>query len=785
MLQNNLWTLSDSEANAFGLDPKSFIGPFYSTTEGNVTTTLNDGICGYTRTDEDRIQLKPRTNINTRNDECNINQVNYLIPITMCIPATLEIVDITTDTVIETVAITTDADRSGTVSGIPFGRYSVRVTDCCGDIYNSYFLFTDTNNSFNENTIFNAGPGYINHDYTSNISILARASSGSNLKGPYTLTITNGPNYVGSPRTGEAPQTITYPKVFSTGNAASPSSWQLSDLPAGTYNITISDACGVTYDDTFEINDLITFNPSVIGIPGCVASGAISFKLNPDSIYTSPSNSNVPTGFTYLDVYNYSGSGPFTDTDHVLRVNNSQWKNPTDQTSTSMVNSYYNEGRIVNLNPGTYYIRLTTRSINPLLGTFTSGQSRDKYYYYPVTVPVYVPMTVNDPVSISCTDSGSTPSGSALVTINDGFGPYTFVLKDSGGTEVATSGEIAESEYLFTGLAEGLYTIEVTDICSTIIKETNIVFADYIPSVNISSPEVCIATPATDVTLTVSPAYAIFYYEWFDATGTTSLGTGATLTVAPTTTTNYIVKATVDSTVSLCSSTNPEYQTPVTITVNPLPVLINTFNTTVYSDEITGITLAGEAIPVATTSYNITAININGLTAIAGNPIVANNVSASEIANDAFRNTGVTAVDVIYTIAPVSDDGCVGDTIDVVVTVEPLSDLSLTKTVNNALPKVGDTIIYTIKVKNDGPSAATGIQVTDALPTGVSFESVSTTHGAYDDVNNLWSLATTLTSGSEARLDITVKIINAGVIVNTAEIKLSDQNDPDSIPKGN
>ena len=44
------------------------------------------------------------------------------------------------------------------------------------------------------------------------------------------------------------------------------------------------------------------------------------------------------------------------------------------------------------------------------------------------------------------------------------------------------------------------------------------------------------------------------------------------------------------------------------------------------------------------------------------------------------------------------------------------ADLGLSKTVDNPTPNVGDTITYTITLTNNGPDAATNVQVTDLLP---------------------------------------------------------------------
>jgi uncharacterized repeat protein (TIGR01451 family) len=53
----------------------------------------------------------------------------------------------------------------------------------------------------------------------------------------------------------------------------------------------------------------------------------------------------------------------------------------------------------------------------------------------------------------------------------------------------------------------------------------------------------------------------------------------------------------------------------------------------------------------------------------------------------------------------------------------PDADLSLTKEVDNPTPTAGDRIVFTVQELNDGPSRATGAQVTDQLPTGYTYVS--------------------------------------------------------------
>ncbi|TCZ75501.1 DUF11 domain-containing protein, partial [Paenibacillus albiflavus] len=56
---------------------------------------------------------------------------------------------------------------------------------------------------------------------------------------------------------------------------------------------------------------------------------------------------------------------------------------------------------------------------------------------------------------------------------------------------------------------------------------------------------------------------------------------------------------------------------------------------------------------------------------------------------------------------------------DCSVTVPQQADLSITNTVNNATPNVGDTITITVTLTNNGPDSATGVVITDLLPAGL------------------------------------------------------------------
>ena len=111
-------------------------------------------------------------------------------------------------------------------------------------------------------------------------------------------------------------------------------------------------------------------------------------------------------------------------------------------------------------------------------------------------------------------------------------------------------------------------------------------------------------------------------------------------------------------------------------------------------------------------------------------------------------------------------------------TVTPnVADLAVAKTVDNATPDVGSDVTFTITATNNGPDDATGVQVTDALPAGLTYESDSTATGSYNPATHIWTIGG-LANGATATLTLVATVATAGPITNTATIT-GNQYDPD------
>lgn len=113
-----------------------------------------------------------------------------------------------------------------------------------------------------------------------------------------------------------------------------------------------------------------------------------------------------------------------------------------------------------------------------------------------------------------------------------------------------------------------------------------------------------------------------------------------------------------------------------------------------------------------------------------------------------------------------------------------VADLSLTKSVSNATPNVGDNVTFTITASNGGPDSATNVSVSDALPAGVTFVSDSPSQGTYSSSTGIWTVGTIASAGSAA-LQLVGSVDSIGTKTNTAQISAADQADTDSTPNNN
>lgn len=186
-------------------------------------------------------------------------------------------------------------------------------------------------------------------------------------------------------------------------------------------------------------------------------------------------------------------------------------------------------------------------------------------------------------------------------------------------------------------------------------------------------------------------------------------------------------------------------------------------------------TLGGPLAPGETAALNlVTTVNS---TATGGDVIT--NVAEVSAANE---------TDIDSTPNNDSGDQSEDDEDNAQITVLERVDLEVAKSVDQSDVSVGDTVTWTIVVANDAANAntnATGVTISDMLPTGVTFVSATATNGSFNSENGIWTLAAPLSPGASATLTIltTVNSEAAGSnLLNVAEIASQDQIDFDSGP---
>lgn len=109
------------------------------------------------------------------------------------------------------------------------------------------------------------------------------------------------------------------------------------------------------------------------------------------------------------------------------------------------------------------------------------------------------------------------------------------------------------------------------------------------------------------------------------------------------------------------------------------------------------------------------------------------------------------------------------------------ADLLVEKTADSEIVLLGEDVIYTIRVTNLGPAAATDVVLTDFLPNRLNLKSWTASTGTCDDSSNpLFCDLGTLEAGSEAVIRLVLGAESTGAFLNEA-FATSTVVDPDEL----
>ncbi|MBP7533655.1 MAG: DUF11 domain-containing protein, partial [Chitinophagales bacterium] len=468
------------------------------------------------------------------------------------------------------------------------------------------------------------------------------------------------------------------------------------------------------------------------------------------------------------------------------------------------------------LSTTTYFRRVATSTLNAVVCNATSNC---------VTVTVNTPPTISEtsinPTTCVATDGSITISGLANSTA------YTLNYTGTAGTP--TSGSSITSSgtgtTTITGLGAGSYTnISVsttTPACPSNALSVSLSSpgGPAAPTVSLIQPT-CVTTTGTITVTTPAPGAGITYTVTgtnpavaaqtnstgvfsglavgdYDVTttvaGCTSPATPATLTAAACNADLSLIKTVSNATPDVganvtftitVNNAGPSATTGVTVT-DQLPsgyTYVSDNGAGAYNSGTGVWTIPGTIANAGSATLTITAtvLPTGTYTNVAAVTTSSQTDPDSTPGNaaDSTPGNGVGSADADTTQDAADEDD--GD--DAVVTPTPIINLSLVKTVNNTTPTVGSFVTFTITVSNAaGFSNATGVSITDVVPSGYSNITAISNGGTATGNTITWS-GLSINSGNSITLTFDAKVLPTGTYLNTAQVSAADQRDANSTP---
>ncbi|MGM0648483.1 MAG: gliding motility-associated C-terminal domain-containing protein, partial [Bacteroidota bacterium] len=191
------------------------------------------------------------------------------------------------------------------------------------------------------------------------------------------------------------------------------------------------------------------------------------------------------------------------------------------------------------------------------------------------------------------------------------------------------------------------------------------------------------------------------------------------------------------------------------LTVNPLPIALASSNSPVCVGDSLNLT----AQTVVGGNYQWT--GPNSYTSTVQNPSIASSTIASA------GN---------YTLI-VELNGCISLPSEISVDIDSCgADLKIVKTTNNLHPYIGETVVFTVEVTNNGPANATGVIVSELIQSGFSYESSTVTNGTYNNSTGDWLIGNVPSSATEV-LTITATVLSSGSYINNVDVS-ANESDP-------
>lgn len=130
------------------------------------------------------------------------------------------------------------------------------------------------------------------------------------------------------------------------------------------------------------------------------------------------------------------------------------------------------------------------------------------------------------------------------------------------------------------------------------------------------------------------------------------------------------------------------------------------------------------------------------------------------------------ALSKIINTATIQADGSNPTTVQATSFIKKIADLMVTKTANEPTVYVGENIIYTIKITNNGPSNATEVILYDVLPENSTLVSVTVAQGSYYNLGGIVICKLgNLVSNASTVVTVTIVPKVSGIFKNLVRVK--------------
>src|SRR3984893_13114343 len=180
-------------------------------------------------------------------------------------------------------------------------------------------------------------------------------------------------------------------------------------------------------------------------------------------------------------------------------------------------------------------------------------------------------------------------------------------------------------------------------------------------------------------------------------------------------------------------------------------------------------TASGTGWACGIAGQTVTCTRADALAAGGSYPVITIAVAVSQAATSPLTNTA--------TVAGGGELNTANDSASDSTTIVSVADVAVAKIASSGTVTVGSNVTFTVTVTNNGPSDATGAQVTDLLPAGLTFVSATPSQGTYISGTGVWNIGA-IGSGASVTLSLIATVTATGSLTNTATKTAENETDP-------